>query len=153
MALSLAGAAAVVALLALALRSAAAVLEVCLPLAGAVVLVVAGFAATGHALNLLHLVGLLLVVAIGSNYSLFMHGLRRGVLSRVPSSGTLASLALADATTMTGFGVLAFSGVPLLAALGTTVGAGCALALVLSALWIGPRAGAAAEGSRRGGAG
>ncbi|MBN9463659.1 MAG: MMPL family transporter [Burkholderiales bacterium] len=152
-ALSLAGAAAVVALLALALRSAAAVLEVCLPLAGAVVLVVAGFAATGHALNLLHLVGLLLVVAIGSNYSLFMHGLRRGVLSRVPSSGTLASLALADATTMTGFGVLAFSGVPLLAALGTTVGAGCALALVLSALWIGPRAGAAAEGSRRGGAG
>lgn len=151
--LSLAGAAAVVLLLAFALRSAVAVLVVCLPLAGAIVLVVAGFAVTGHGLNLLHLIGLLLVVAVGSNYSLFLYGLRRGGLSDGPSSGTLASLALAGATTMTGFGVLAFSGVPLLSALGTTVGTGCALALVLSALWIGSPGGRSAGESRNGGIG
>ncbi|MCC7060050.1 MAG: hypothetical protein IT508_07430, partial [Burkholderiaceae bacterium] len=103
-------------------------------------------AATGHALNLLHLVGLLLVVAIGSNYSLFLYGLRSGSLSRVPSTGTLASLSLANVTTVTGFGVLALSHVPLLAALGTTVGVGCALALLLAAAWIGPPATSAQEG-------
>lgn len=146
MMLSLGGVAAVVLLLAVVLRSGAAVLQVCLPLAGAAVLLIGGFAATGHALNLLHLVGLLLVVAIGSNYSLFLYGLRSGALSRVPSTGTLASLSLANVTTVTGFGVLALSHVPLLAALGTTVGVGCALALLLAAAWIGPPA-APAQGS------
>jgi predicted exporter len=144
--LSLGGALAVVALLAASLRSPRAVLRVCAPLAGAVVLVIGGFAAAGRPMNLLHLIGLLLVVAIGSNYALFVHSLREGALSRAPSSGTLASLVLANGTTLAGFGVLAFSQVPLLAALGTTVGAGCALALLLSGAWIGPRGGDAGGG-------
>jgi predicted exporter len=136
--LSLGGALAIVALLVLVLRSLSSVAIVCAPLFGAVVLVIAAFAGFGKSMNLLHLIGLLLVVAIGSNYALFLHSLRDGALAGTPSSGTLASLVLANLTTMAGFSVLAVSKVPLLSALGTTVGAGCALALVLSGLWIGP---------------
>lgn len=136
--LSAGGALAIVVLLAFSLRSWAAVLRVCAPLAGAVLLVIAGFMLAGRSMNLLHLVGLLLVVAIGSNYALFMHSLRAGDLAGSSCSGTLASLVLANLTTLAGFSVLAFSSVPLLAALGTTVGMGAALALVLSGLWIGP---------------
>ncbi len=136
--LSLGGALAIVALLALVLRSAGSVALVCAPLFGAVVLVIAAFAGFGKPMNLLHLIGLLLVVAIGSNYALFLHSLRNGELARTQSTGTLASLVLANLTTLAGFSVLAVSKVPLLSALGTTVGAGSALALVLSGLWIGP---------------
>ncbi len=136
--LSLGGAMAIVALLALVLRSGASVALVCAPLFGAVVLVVSIFAGFGKPMNLLHLIGLLLVVAIGSNYALFLHSLRDGALSASRSSGTLASLVLANLTTLAGFSVLAVSKVPLLSALGTTVGTGTALALVLSGLWIGP---------------
>jgi predicted exporter len=45
----------------------------------------------------------------------------------------LASLLIANATTVVGFGVLAFSNVPVLAALGSTVAPGAFLALVFSA--------------------
>lgn len=137
--LSIGGALAIVALLAMSLRSLRAVLLVCAPLAGAVLLVIAGFVLAGKPMNLLHLIGLLLVVAIGSNYALFLYSLRAGGLAMTPSSGTLASLVLANLTTLAGFLVLSLSAVPLLAALGTTVGAGTALALVLSGLWIGPQ--------------
>jgi predicted exporter len=47
---------------------------------------------------------------------------------------TLASLVIANAATVVGFGVLGFSSVPILAALGTTVAPGALLALVFSAL-------------------
>lgn len=136
--LSIGGALAIVLLLAASLRSWRSVLRVCAPLAGAVVLVMAAFVLAGRSMNLLHLIGLLLVVAIGSNYALFMQSLRDGELAGSSSSDTLASLLLANLTTLAGFTVLAFSSVPLLAALGTTVGLGAALALVLSGLWIGP---------------
>ena len=69
--LSLAGMAAVLLLLMLALRSARRVGRVVAPLGAAVVVTAAVLWATGQALNLLHLVGFLLVVAVGSNYALF----------------------------------------------------------------------------------
>jgi predicted exporter len=47
---------------------------------------------------------------------------------------TLASLVIANAATVVGFGVLASSSVPILAALGSTVAPGALLALVFSAL-------------------
>lgn len=136
--LSLGGALAIIALLAFTLRSVKGVAIVCAPLAGAVLLVIALYAGLGRPMNLLHLIGLLLVVAIGSNYALFMYSLRDGELAGARSSGTLASLVLANLTTLAGFSILAVSKVPLLSALGGTVGAGAALALVLSGLWIGP---------------
>ncbi|MDQ3028285.1 MAG: MMPL family transporter, partial [Pseudomonadota bacterium] len=67
--MSLIGLAAIVALLFAALRSPARVLRVMAPLLAGVLVVAAWHAASGTRLSLLHLVGLLLVVAIGSNYA------------------------------------------------------------------------------------
>jgi predicted exporter len=47
---------------------------------------------------------------------------------------TFASLLVANATTVVSFGILAFSTVPVLNALGSTVAPGALLALVFSAL-------------------
>ncbi|MFO1269743.1 MAG: hypothetical protein U1F67_25080 [Rubrivivax sp.] len=85
---ALLGAAAVVALMALVLRDARRTLAVCQPLALAVLLVLAGLALSGATLGILHLVGLLLVVAVGSNYALFFdqveHAPGRQVRPRAP---------------------------------------------------------------------
>jgi predicted exporter len=134
-ALSAAGVAVVLLLLLIALRSAQRVWRVAAPLAAAVLLTAAVLAAAGQALNLLHLVGFLLVVAIGSNYALFFD---RGF--GAPAASVLASLALANATTVIGFGVLASSSVPVLRAIGSTVALGTLLALLFAALLSAPRA-------------
>lgn len=126
--LALAGIGAVVVLLALSLRSAPRVLRVLAPLAAATLVVVAGLVLAGVALTIMHLVGLLLVVAVGSNYALFFDG------DSAPSSQTLASMLFANLTTVAGFGVLAFSSVPVLQAIGATVGPGAVLALVFAAI-------------------
>ncbi len=81
---------------------------------------------------ILHLVGLLLVVAVGSNYALFFDRTdsRTTILPR-----TLASMLFANLTTVTGFGLLAFSSVSILQALGVTVAPGVILTLVYSAIF------------------
>jgi len=58
------------------------------------------------------------------------------------SALTLASLAIANVSTVIGFGLLSFSQVPVLVALGTTVAPGAFLALLFSALltWRAPPA-------------
>jgi predicted exporter len=131
MRLSLAGLAAIVALLWFALRSLKRAALVLAPLVLAVLTVAAMLALCGVELTILHLVGMLLIVAVGSNYALFFDrreaGDRSGPL-------TLASLALANLCTVIGFGLLAFSGVPVLEALGTTVAPGAFLALLYAAL-------------------
>jgi predicted exporter len=48
---------------------------------------------------------------------------------------TLVSLFFASVSTVIGFGVLAFSRVPVLHAIGATVGAGAILALIFSAVF------------------
>jgi len=127
---SLLGAAAIVALLFLGLRSPRRVFDVLAPLAAAVVITTAVLAAVGQ-LSIFHLVGLLLVVAVGSNYSLFFD---RGVASGPDRSRTVVSLLFACVSTIIGFGLLSFSAVPVLNAIGTTVGIGAALALACSAI-------------------
>ncbi|MGH8687859.1 MAG: MMPL family transporter [Burkholderiales bacterium] len=135
--LSLAGMAAVLLLLMLALRSARRVGRVAAPLGAAVLVTAAVLWATGQPLNLLHLVGFLLVVAVGSNYALFFE---RGATQGRPAPRVLASLALANVTTVIGFGVLATSSVPVLRAVGGTVALGTLLALVFAALLSASRA-------------
>jgi predicted exporter len=130
--LSLAGLAALCLLLAGALSPVRA-LRVVTPLALAVLTVAAGLAAAGERLGILHVVGMLLTVAVGSNYALFFDRLAQREHATVPR--TLASLAIANLATVAGFGVLAFSSVPVLAALGRTVGPGALLALLYSA-WL-----------------
>jgi predicted exporter len=83
------------------------------------------------ALGILHLVGLLLVVAVGSNYGLFFDALRQA--GRADDDDTLASLALANLTAVIGFGLIALSHIPALSAIGRVVAPGAALALLLSA--------------------
>ncbi|HUN93255.1 MAG TPA: MMPL family transporter [Burkholderiaceae bacterium] len=139
------GALVIVILLGAYLRSATRLLRVLVPLAASEILVLAGFAVAHAALGVLHLVGLLLVVAVGSNYALFFDHLReRGDAD----ADTLASLFVANLTTVISFGLLATSDVPALSAVGMVVAPGAALALVLSAALIGvkPRAESAAHG-------
>lgn len=131
--LSAAGLAAIVGLLALNLRDARRLGRVLLPLLMAVVLVVAGLHLAGERLHLLHLIGMLLIVAVGSNYALFFDG----VSPQQPlADSTLLSMAVANLTTAIGFGTLALSSVPILHAVGITVGPGAILALLLSSLFV-----------------
>lgn len=130
---ALLGALAVVVLLALRLRSVARLAAVCQPLALAVLLTLGGLAALGTPLGILHLVGFLLVVALGSNYALFFDQLRHEGRT---DDDTLASLLLANLTTVMSFGLIAMSGIPSLAAIGRVVAPGALLALLLSAAFV-----------------
>lgn len=144
------GGLAITALLAIALRRPARVARVMLPLAGAVALVMAAHVLLGVRLTLLHLVGLLLIVGVGSNYALFFNqrvaptdGSTDGTAP--PERTALASLVLANVSTLIGFGILGFSQVPVLHAIGATVGPGALLALLLAMAWS-PRPPAVAHG-------
>jgi len=131
--LSLAGFAAIVILLLVTLRSPMRVIRVVTPLALAVLVVAGGFALAGRQLTILHVIGMLLIVAVGSNYALFFD---RRAEDAHPGSVplTLASLIVANVATVISFGILAFSTVPVLSALGSTVAPGALLALIFSAL-------------------
>jgi predicted exporter len=129
---ALLGALGVVLLMGWWLRSLPRLLAVCKPLLLAVLLTMAGFALAGVALGILHLVGLLLVVAVGSNYSLFMDWLRH---QRAADDDTLASLLLANITIVLSFGLIAASQIPALSAIGRVVAPGALLALLMSAAY------------------
>ena len=184
--LSLGGLAAIIGLLLLVFRSPQRVLRIVAPLAAAVITVTGGLALFGQQLIILHLVGLLLVVAVGSNYALFFDRPPNPTTSHStkPASGqiagyrpegeetdagpkpmsgalplpnplpkgegtiaepkpidahisprTLASMLFANLTTVAGFGLLAFSDVSILQAMGVTVAPGVILALIYSAIF------------------
>ncbi|MDM0003217.1 transporter [Variovorax sp. J22G73] len=124
------GALAVVVLLGVYLRSWRRLLAVCQPLLFAVVLTLGGMAVMQSALGILHLVGLLLIVAVGSNYALFFDQLRT---TGRADEDTLASLMLANLTTVVSFGLIAISDIPALSSIGRVVAPGALLALLLSA--------------------
>ncbi len=134
---ALIGAAVVIGLIALSLRSPRRIVAVCQPLLLAVLLTMGGCAALGVPLGILHLIGLLLVVAVGSNYALFFDLLRE---QPQPDDDTLASLALANLTLVLSFALLAFSAIPALSAMGRVVAPGALLALLLSAAFAPRRA-------------
>jgi predicted exporter len=131
--LSLAGMLAILVLLLIALRSPLRVARVLAPLVLAVLVVAAGLSLSGVQLTILHLVGMLLIVAVGSNYALFFDR-QASVHQAGDESLTLASLVIANASTVIGFGLLSFSQVPVLVALGTTVAPGAFLALLFAAV-------------------
>jgi predicted exporter len=143
--LSLSGLVAIIGLLLWVFRSPMRVLRIIAPLAAAVITVTAGLAVFGQQLIILHLVGLLLVVAVGSNYALFFdrpdhpfspeEGTIIGHKSHTISPRTLASMLFANLTTVAGFGLLAFSNVSILQAMGVTVAPGVILALIYSAIF------------------
>jgi predicted exporter len=120
-------------LLLASLRSARRTLRVAAPLACSVACVTAMLLLSGVQLTILHLVGLLLAVAIGSNYALFFDSDlgARGIADR---SQIQVSVVVANLTAVSSFGLLGLSRVPVLSAIGTTVGLGTFLALVFSVL-------------------
>ena len=130
---SLLGTGAIVLLLLVSLRSPRRVLDVLAPLAAAVIITFSLLVLTGDPLSIFHLVGLLLVVAVGSNYALFFE---RQTATAQERERTMVSLLFANVTTMIGFGLLAFSKVPVLHAIGSTVGIGAILSLAFSAILI-----------------
>ncbi len=145
--LSLGGLAAIIGLLLLVFRSPMRMARIVAPLLAAIITVTAGLAVFGQQLIILHLVGLLLVAAVGSNYALFFDRDERslpsgdgakaetGPAAPAIAPGTLASMLFANLTTVAGFGLLAFSSVPILQALGVTVAPGVVLALIYSAIF------------------
>ena len=130
---SLLGVLAIVALLFASLRSPRRMFNVLAPLAAAVVITTAVVAFAAGRLSIFHLVGLLLVVAVGSNYSLFFD---RQAASTEERERTIVSLLFANISTVIGFGLLTFSQVPILNAIGSTVGLGAILSLLFSAVLI-----------------
>ena len=140
---ALLGGLAVCVLLALHLRSWRRLLRIAQPIVAAVLIVLAVMSASGIALGILHLVGLLLTVAIGSNYALFFDQLRSQQEAHAAGSpvtaidnDTLASLALANLTSGVSFLLLAFSSIPALFAVGQVVAPGILISLLLSAAFI-----------------
>lgn len=144
LALSAAGVAVIALLLGVALRSARRAARILAPLAAAVAVVAAWHALAGTRLTIPHLIGLVLIVAIGSNYALFFD--RVAIRPGAEALRTLASLGVANVTTVAGFGILSFSSIPVLHAIGSTVALGTFLSLAFAAALAreSPPAGAAA---------
>lgn len=130
---ALAGIGAIVLLLLASLRSPRRVFAVLAPLATAVIVTFGLMVLGGNPLTIFHLVGLLLVVAVGSNYALFFE---RQAATLQERERTTVSLLFANVTTVIGFGLLAFSAVPVLHAIGSTVAIGAVLSLAFSAILI-----------------
>jgi len=83
----------------------------------------------GIALNLMHLLGLLLVLGFGVDYGVFLLEARSDARAVAAS---LLSICVACASTCLGFGLLAASRVPALQSLGLSIGVGVLLALVFA---------------------
>ena len=131
---SLLGAAAITLLLFLSLRAPRRVFDVLAPLAAAVVATTCILTIGGGKLTIFHLVGLSLVVAVGSNYSLFFE---RQAATGADRERTIVSLLFANVAMVIAFGLLGMSRVPVLGAIGLTVAIGAVLSLVFSAILAG----------------
>jgi len=125
------GALLIVGIVAVGLRSIAAAVRIAAPPMAAVVATAAMLAVAGSRLSVFHLVALMLVAGIGTNYALFFA--RRGE-SAGPSDATWRSLAVVVATTLCAFGTLATSRTPVLHAIGLTVVLGVLSSLVYTLL-------------------
>jgi len=74
-------------------------------------------------------VALLLVVGVGSNYTLFFE---RGNAGTADPQRTATSVLFCNLSTVVGFGVLGFATTPVLGAIGTTVAIGAFLSLLFA---------------------
>lgn len=138
---ALIGAGAIALLLLASLRSPRRAAEALLPLAAAVLVTCALLSLGGRQLTVFNLVGLLLVVGVGSNYTLFFE---REAFARTDPHRTLVALACCNGATVIGFGLLSLARTPVLSAIGTTVAVGAFLSLLFGAILA---AGRAARGS------
>ncbi|HEX3763367.1 MAG TPA: MMPL family transporter [Kofleriaceae bacterium] len=141
---SLVGLAAIFGLLMGRYRSARKSLVALAPGLLACVATVGALVAAGVALNILHVMSLLLVVSMGVDFGIFLVDTTDTLEE---SARTLVSILTASLTTILSFGLLGLSDSPGLAALGVTVTLGTALSLVfcvVMAALAGPRVAAGA---------
>jgi predicted exporter len=143
-ALSLAGvgALAIAVLLFVGMRDLGSAFRVMVPVYAAIAMTVACLLLLGEGLSLFHLVSLLLVLGVGLNYALFFN---RAELGSESERETSLALSVCFLTTLSAFGCLATSRIPVLSAIGLTVSIGSALSL-LNAMVLG-RAGARSSAS------
>ncbi len=130
---ALIGAIAIVMLLLAALRSVRRCMQVVLPIVAAVAVTVAILSVSGVALTMFHVVAMLLVVGVASNYTLFFD---RAVQQGVARERTFVSLLTCNLSTVLGFGLIGFASTPVLAAIGVTVSIGAALSLFFGAVFM-----------------
>lgn len=130
-------AAIILAVLALALRSGARLARVLLPLALATILDIAVLTALGERISLFHLVALLMVLGAGVDYSLFFN---RPDPDPADRRRTLHALLVCATSTVAVFGILAWSDIPVLRAIGSTVAIGVSASLVFALLLARPGA-------------
>jgi predicted exporter len=101
------------------------------PSALVTLLLLGGFAAFGVETNLLHVVGLVMVLGMGVDYGVFVVD---SASDPEEMGTTMLSTFLGSITTVFSFGVLALSQHPALRALGVTIGIGILLAFLLAPL-------------------
>jgi predicted exporter len=129
--LAVTGSAAILALLFAGLRSPARVFVVAAPLAAAVVVTAALLTLGSGKLSIFEVVGLLLIVAVGSNYCLFFE---RAEPDAATQGRSIASIVLANLCTVSAYGLMSMSGIPVLHDIGITVAIGTFLSLFFAAV-------------------
>lgn len=129
--LALVGSSAILLLLLAGLRSVGRVVTVAAPLACAVLITLAVLTLNGGHISIFMVVGLLLIVAVGSNYCLFFE---RAEPDPVLRRHEVASVVLANLCTVSAYGLMALSRIPVLHDIGMTVALGTFLSLIIAAL-------------------
>jgi len=109
---------AIVAVLAIALRSPRRLGRTVLPLALGLLVTFGLLVAAGHAISLFHLIALLVVLGISVDYSLFFN---RNEPEDADRLRTVRSVVVCATSTAAVFGILALSAIPVLHAIGITV--------------------------------
>jgi predicted exporter len=112
------------------LRDARRALVVVAPVVLATLLAAALLVAAGVLLTIFHVVALLLVIGTGVNYALFAE---RAMQEPDEAGRTVRTLLVVSGTTLCAFATLAWSSIPVLRALGTTVCAGVLATLAVVA--------------------
>lgn len=125
----------IVTVLALALRSGSRLVRVLLPLLLATLLDLALLTALGARISLFHLVALLMVLGAGVDYSLFFN---RPAADARERRQTLHALLVCATSTVAVFGILAWSEIPVLRAIGSTVAIGVSASLLFAMLMAKP---------------
>ena len=130
----------IVLVLMVALRSLPALARVLFPMLLAALLDLVALWALGQRISLFHLVALLMVLGAGVDYSLFFNRLGGDAED---AERTLHALAVCATSTVVVFGILAWSEIPVLRAIGSTVAIGVSASFVFALLLAGRGADAA----------
>ena len=129
--LAVIGSLAIFAVLWFGLRSVARAVRVAAPLAAAVIVTASLLTLGGGKISIFEIVGFLLIVAVGSNYCLFCERQEPNPEMR---ERAVASIVLANLCTVSAYGLMSLSSIPVLHDIGKTVSIGTFLSLVFAAL-------------------